>query len=97
MYGITCPGVYIVLALSASLLYGFKLQGKLEVLLHHWHMLGYIHSRACANGQMPIYAIKTQFSLRNSVPLKSSHALDLWRPNRGGFEIFTKVKYMSVS
>ena len=36
-----------------------------------------IHQDACANGQMPIYAIKTQFSLRNSVPLQSRHALDL--------------------
>ena len=57
----------------------------------------YVHSRACANGQIPIYAIKMQFSLRNSAPLKSCHALDLWRPNRGGFEISKKVKYMSVS
>ena len=57
----------------------------------------FAHSRACDNGQMPIYAIKTQFSLRNSVPLKSSHALDLWILNKGGFEISKKVKYMSVS
>ena len=56
-----------------------------------------VHSHACANGQMPIYAIKTQFPLRNSAPLKSSHPLDLWRPYRGCFEIFKKVKYISVS